>query len=197
ERGVLYRSAPVVRRLGQEKLSQEEALRLAREVLPQAVGEGRPDDWEVQAAVAVLAAQAYPEAKRELVARGRPAAEVEALPVVQVVLMRQLDEYEEAWDELLKWMSVPYAQGHEPLERLQPESAPGGPRGSNLLLRNTFATVFRVHQTNVRLERQVAALRCVEAVRGHAAAHGGAPPRTLADVKDFPPPTDPVTGKGF
>jgi hypothetical protein len=49
----------------------------------------------------------------------------------------------------------------------------------------------------VRLDSRIAALRVVEAVRMHAAAHGGALPATLDDVKLVPIPHDPVTGVPF
>jgi hypothetical protein len=48
-----------------------------------------------------------------------------------------------------------------------------------------------------RLDRRVAALRCVEAIRLYAAAHGGRLPPTLAAVKEVPVPEDPLTGKPF
>jgi hypothetical protein len=48
-----------------------------------------------------------------------------------------------------------------------------------------------------RLERRIAALRCIEAVRMYAAAHDGKLPASLADISDVPIPIDPVTGKDF
>jgi hypothetical protein len=51
------------------------------------------------------------------------------------------------------------------------------------------------HQT--RLDRRVAALQCVEAIRMYAAEHEGKLPASLAEVTDVPVPIDPVTGKEF
>jgi hypothetical protein len=48
-----------------------------------------------------------------------------------------------------------------------------------------------------RLDRQIAALTAVEAIRSYAAAHGGALPARLEDVSDTPVPQNPVTGKPF
>ena len=43
-----------------------------------------------------------------------------------------------------------------------------------------------------RTERRIALLRAVEAIRMHAAGHGGMPPTSLAEVNVVPVPGDPV-----
>jgi hypothetical protein len=48
-----------------------------------------------------------------------------------------------------------------------------------------------------RLDRRVAALRVVEAVRLYAAAHDGKLPESLDRITEVPVPLDPVTGKSF
>src|SRR5262249_44728583 len=48
-----------------------------------------------------------------------------------------------------------------------------------------------------RVDRRLAALRCVEAIRLYAAKHDGKLPATLADIKDLPVPNDPLTGKSL
>jgi len=57
--------------------------------------------------------------------------------------------------------------------------------------------VEKVFEARTRLDRKVALLRCVEAVRLYAAAHDGKPPAALADIKEVPVPADPLTGKPF
>jgi hypothetical protein len=47
-----------------------------------------------------------------------------------------------------------------------------------------------------RLERRVDALRCVEAIRLYAAAHGKLP-ASLKDISEVPIPTDPVSRQPF
>jgi hypothetical protein len=49
----------------------------------------------------------------------------------------------------------------------------------------------------VRLERDVAGLRVIEALRMYAADHDGQLPSRLADIEDVPVPTNPATGKPF
>ncbi len=48
-----------------------------------------------------------------------------------------------------------------------------------------------------RLDRQMAGLTAVEAVRLHAAAAKGTPPAALADITAVPVPPDPYTGRPF
>jgi hypothetical protein len=201
ERGTLWRSFPVLRRLAQEKMTPEQARRLNEQVFG-AILDDRPGvhsgpDFPQQLAIAVLAARTYPDAKRELLARGLPPNDVEAMPVAQVVLLAQVDEYDAFWDEALKWMAVPYAEARAPLEALRRDLAPGGRYDTNMLIRMLFPVLFKVHEANLRGNRQIEALRCVEAIRHYAATHGGKPPAALTDIRDVPLPIDPITGKGF
>ncbi len=48
-----------------------------------------------------------------------------------------------------------------------------------------------------RLDANLAALQCVEAIRGYAASHGGQLPASLSDVAELAVPTDPITGDPF
>jgi hypothetical protein len=57
--------------------------------------------------IAAIAAKIYPEARRALVAKGRPGADVDAMPVVQVALLYSFDECERVGDESYKWLNVP------------------------------------------------------------------------------------------
>jgi hypothetical protein len=55
----------------------------------------------------------------------------------------------------------------------------------------------RCLDAEINLDRRVAALRCVEAVRLHAASHGGKLPESLSQITEVPVPDDPATGKPF
>ena len=57
--------------------------------------------------------------------------------------------------------------------------------------------IQKVVAASVRLERRVAALRCVEAVRLYAAGHEGKLPATLDAIPEVSIPIDPMTGKAF
>lgn len=60
-----------------------------------------------------------------------------------------------------------------------------------------FRDIGKVFQSQAMLERKIAALRCIEAIRLYAAAHGGKLPATLGEIKEVPIPVDPITGKAF
>ena len=49
----------------------------------------------------------------------------------------------------------------------------------------------------VRLAREVASIRVIEALRMYAAEHHGQLPKRLADIDKFPVPTNPATEKPF
>jgi hypothetical protein len=66
------------------------------------------------------------------------------------------------------------------------------PAGDQLLTRLDMILLARA-----RIDRKLAALRCLEAIRLYAAGHGGKLPPTLDDIKDVPVPSDPVAGKPF
>jgi hypothetical protein len=55
----------------------------------------------------------------------------------------------------------------------------------------------KVLMARTRLERRIAALRCIEALRLYAAAHGGQWPNHLSSVTEVPVPLDPATGRPF
>jgi hypothetical protein len=48
-----------------------------------------------------------------------------------------------------------------------------------------------------RLDRDLAALQCIEAIRAYAASHGGQLPQTLAEITDVSVPKDPASGAAF
>jgi hypothetical protein len=75
-------------------------------------------------------------------------------------------------------------------------------RKYNFLLRRQFEKQLkpahdRVRLTMNRLDRHVAALQCVEALRLYAGAHKDKFPNTLTEITKIPIPNDPVTQKPF
>lgn len=58
-------------------------------------------------------------------------------------------------------------------------------------------TKEKVHLLMNRLDRHVAILQCIEAMRLYAAAHEGKFPKLLSDITLVPVPDDPATNKAF
>ncbi|KPK80502.1 MAG: hypothetical protein AMJ81_12000 [Phycisphaerae bacterium SM23_33] len=139
----------------------------------------------------------YPRAKRFLIAQGSKPAEVEAMPVQQVIGAYCLDVYEQNRDEIFKWFNVPYWQAGDGMERsaVVLQEATKRHKGNPFLA--LLPSLSRAYFLTTKLDRKIAALRCIEAVRMHAAAHGGQPPAELSEIQLVPIPADPITGKGF
>ena len=147
---------------------------------------------------------AQKEARESLVKQGLKADVVAAMPAFQAVTLYAYRDYRDSREEVLKWIQVPEGRKHPGFAQASQRFERSGERLDRLLFRGllrglggigspAYENVFKA--TN-RLERRLAALRCVEALRMHAARHGRWPAR-LEDVKDVPVPTDPLTGKPF
>lgn len=72
----------------------------------------------------------------------------------------------------------------------------------NFLIRRQFRKILipaheKVRMTMSKLDRHVAALRCVEAMRLYAGAHEGKFPDKLTDITELDIPVDPVNKKPF
>jgi hypothetical protein len=149
--------------------------------------------------IAAMAAKIYPKARRELIAQGRPEAEVDAMPSIQAAALYVIQEYQKVRDDTYKWMNVPYWQVS--LKRMdQPMATIGDNKLDNPLLA-LFQLITpasnSVRLAQVRLERKFDALQCVESIRLYAASHDGKFPPNLDALTDSPVPIDPATGKPF
>jgi hypothetical protein len=152
-------------------------------------------------ALALAVRARHEAAKRALVAQGRPAALVDKMPHMQVALLHAFLQYDRMLDDVVKWQTLPYQEARPKLVETAKrqrallkdvDDAPALPFARYLL-----PAVDKVLLAQVRTDRRIAALRCVEAVRLYAAQHGGRLPPTLADVKEVPVPRDPLTGQPF
>ncbi len=133
-------------------------------------------------------------ARDRLRADGRPAAAVAAMSADEVVGRYLLWQYGSVYDQMWKAWPLPFPQAADPLRQADD--------GFHRFIPTDDAVMGRLHPlrsryTLARADEQLAALRVVEALRDHAARHGGRPPATLDEVVDLPIPPDPVTGRPF
>jgi hypothetical protein len=138
-----------------------------------------------------------PAARKHLIdVKKLPEAKVEAMPPAQVVLLYLLAIYNDFRDDFFKTAYLPYQERQrrfaEAERRLKTAPRTEGQRFAHLL-----PSIGRVKDSQIRLERKVAALRVIEGLRMHAAANDGRLPDKLADVTIVPLPDDPGTGKSF
>jgi hypothetical protein len=139
-------------------------------------------------------------AQHALIAQGRPREMVEKMPHVQVALLHALSQLDLLSDDMRKWHSLPYWEA-APYYRDFPNRLREVTRNSTdapalPLARYLIPAMDRVFAARARLDRKIAALRCLEAIRLHT-THSAKLPASLALIKDVPIPVDPMTGKLF
>ena len=147
--------------------------------------------------IAVYCAQIEAEARRSLIASGKPAAEVEAMPVVQAALLHVYHQTQDRRDAVFKWANV---RSPVPRNRFQPPSLSLAEKQANPLLAFFSALEYDfgpAYLASIRLDRQLDALQVVEAIRLDATRHEGRLPASLAAIADLPVPLDPATGQPF
>jgi hypothetical protein len=139
----------------------------------------------------------YLPAAREYVARtkGLPAGKAAALPAAQVLLIYLAGTYHEFRDDLFKAIFLPYPQRQAVYDAASKRLEATPTSEGHLVARMFLPALKKVGVAQVRFERNIAALRTVEALRMYAAAHDGKLPEKLADVSEVPVPNDPATGQ--
>jgi hypothetical protein len=204
ERVMLERMFPLLKHLEDGPMTdaqvQAELIRLRKRL--DNFGLRRPTRAE-QLAQAALITNAAAESKRALLARGFHEKQLDGMPVVQVVALKAYREYRDAYDEALKWAYVPGGFHHPAYREAANKCEAAGRRldqfffhGLLRALDGVGIAIAKVQGAIDRLDRRLAALRCVEAIRLYAAQKGRLP-AALADVTQVPAPADPVSGKPF
>jgi hypothetical protein len=140
-----------------------------------------------------------------------PQATLDAMAAERVVGTYLLQEYRAAAEDLWKAWAMPYPEAEAQMMRswraLSPDQppAPDNPMIQLLLVDIRAAgkpDYRRPVLVNARfqlsqVDRRIAMLRTVEALRDHAARHDGRPPARLDEVTELRVPGDLVTGKPF
>jgi len=148
-------------------------------------------------AMIVHALDGVSRAKAEMLAAGYTHKELDAMPPAQIVMLYSLDTYDAIRDEILKWWHLPYAQGADGMVRAEHEIPSATKKELVPMASTILPLVSPASFAFARMDRALAAMRCIEALRLYAAAHDGELPATLDDIKEVPIPLNPVTGKPF
>jgi len=153
-------------------------------------------DNNYQAAVLAISLISYTQSKEWLVNQGTPRETVEKMPVSQVVMLRMAGEFNRERDEMFKYANLPLWQAAPLLDELDRQLRPGtGQSVSKILARLLLPALHKVFEARVRLDRRIATLRQVEAIRLHATKTGSLPEK-LEDTQ-MPLALDPWHGKPF
>lgn len=196
EMDVLFLSYPLLREAETATTDPVVWQELARQMQGdlQVLGGASPDAQQV--GLAAIALSVYPRAKQALLDAGRDPRTVEAMPVLQVVAIEAVREYRELRDRQYKWALLPDGELQAALSGLRRSAVLPGeeilPLAALLL-----PPLESVRLAPARLARRLALQRTVEALRLHAAAHGGQWPQTLAEIESVPVPLDPLTQQPF
>jgi hypothetical protein len=196
----LYGSIPGLRDIETTPLTPEQQQELVKFMgggLDVLFGSGPRPNWDARLMGIALTIRAYPEARQALIAEGRKPEEVEALPALQVVLLHSLHQYQRLQDDIFKWAGLPYWEARPRLEQTDKDFRTARARLEAMPFLEALPAIQKVVAASARLERRVAALRCVEAIRLYASAHDGKLPATLGAITEVPIPTDPMTGQAF
>ena len=200
EEASLYIAFPTLRRKDPEKITPAEWMKLQNELMGLLSRPPHPYPFERHGELvpAAIALKLYPEAKKYLIRHGYEPEKVEALSVTQAIFTYMHETYEVWRDYLFKWFSLPYWQAREGQRRFEREFARwrAGEGGANIFA-SILPSLSRAYFVTAQVQRQIAALQTIEAVRVYAADHDGKLPARLGDVKDAPPPIDPVLGRPF
>lgn len=140
----------------------------------------------------------YPRAKQALIQRGMSPERVEAMAVGQVVLLETSQRFDELRDELLKCVLLPYWQARPYLDEVERSLGQANRRWEEALplCGKYFPAVQAGRRAFAILDRRIAELRVIEALRLYGASHDGRLPDRLDDL-GVPIPIDPITGGPF
>jgi hypothetical protein len=145
----------------------------------------------------------YPHAKERLIAQGMDRETVEKMAVGQVIAIYTDRIYRRFSDEFEKLWYAPFGGMKQLSDEVENKLNQARVLGSSddreimPIVSLLLPAVNAARGAQVRLEREIAALRVIEALRMHAAAHNGQLPGSLDDITIVPIPRNPATGKPF
>lgn len=147
----------------------------------------------------------HAEAKKELPGRGVAADALDAMPPEQAVALYLYHDYLGSFDEAAKWLLIPDGARQPGYEKAQRRAQEIVSKLDLIFFRGLLTGLGSAGTTNLtlisqnvgHLDRRLAALMVVEALRAHAAAHDGKWPDKVDELSELPAPPDPVLGRPF
>ncbi len=199
ESQALLAELPELEDLEDAVLTNEQVLDLWKRAYVWLRGEDdRTAQWVDEATNLTKAMKRYPRAKARLLGEGYAAGKVNDWPALYVILLDQFHQFREIRDMTFKWTYVPYPQARGRLKEADRVASSLWQQGE---MDNPFVftlpAIDRIVFLDARQARDVAILRCVEAIRMYAAEQGGKLPGSLTEITAVPIPTDPLNGRPF
>jgi hypothetical protein len=128
---------------------------------------------------------------------GMKAARIDAMSPAEMLLRAIFHSHREMRDEVFKTSYLPFVQGRHLLAEAHKRLKALPDTEVTLLSRLFLPAIQKVRLAEVRIDRRLALLRTIEALRMHAAANGGKLPDKLDEVTVAPVPIDLGTGRPF
>lgn len=201
ERSMVYIEVPSLREAAKADLTEKQwrqvkgKLQMELSELMELLSGGRGPHGSLLTTAVCL--KYYTPAKQYLVRRGYTHEQVEAMDVIRVTALYIAGDFEHWSGELQKWFALPYQFAHPGIKQAEAAFAIGRRTGDvGPLAQVMMPALGKAYFMSVRLDREIAALGCIEAIRMQAAAQDGQWPTSL-DATAVPAPANPVTGEPF
>ena len=140
-------------------------------------------------------------AKKVLAEHGITEATLANIVPLQIIFMAEVLYYDKNYHNLMKWNGIPYPLARKRIRETEasfkkPIPSVLSPFPLETISAMLLPAVSKVMETSPKMERRIAALRIIEAIRMQA-AFDKAWPDSLDKITLVPVPTDPFTGKAF
>jgi hypothetical protein len=149
-----------------------------------------------QSGILATAVTQYPRAREYLLVQGDKADRIDAMPVVQTVLLAWWKQFQFVRDDCFKWLSLPDDERRAYIQRSDDAVKAAAIAGQGALFTDLLPALQAATNAQFRGRRLTDLLRIVEALRMYAADHGRWPQK-LEDITEVSVPIDPWTQKPF
>lgn len=191
---------PNAKALERGPVSEDKAKAILGEMMGALQQMGGAKEPAVVPNVAPLVAASKDGARKQLAGFGYTADALAKMPEAQAVALRAITAYRVMNEDAIKCFHLSYPEGRAEFRKLRARAKELVKESADPIVTvfgQNVAPVEKCFEAHSRVNRRVALLRAVEAVRMHAAANGGKLPEKLTDVKLVPVPDDPYTGNPF
>lgn len=162
-----------------------------------ATGETEPEVG-YRAVLTGLALKGYPQAADYMISKGYTEQDVASMHAARVLMVYTVDMYRKYRDGSFKWFCLPYAETREGMAKCE-QQFKGEIRGQEVfpVASMLLPAIGGAKLAVARHDRGLEIIRMVEAIRMHAATHGGRLPSGLDEITDVPVVSDPMWGRPF
>lgn len=191
ERSSLYFSIPQLRKVKEGTFTDADWRAVAGTFRTLVEQRGKTPSFGDQMEMIAGTVFLYAQARQYFLHKGMTREQVDAIPQVTAIGRYFVESMDEIYDEITKWTRLPYWQAQSGLQRVEVELKQLQYNPVMIFVPAVSRAVFTLN----RLDRDIAAMQTVEAIRDYAARHEGKLPATLQEVTDTPIPIDPIWGK--